>query len=167
MRLLGMDKDTLERYKNKRSWVYDVDTEGYRYHLNNVMATVGISQIKRIDEMIESRRSVCKSYSEAFRGLQKIEVPNTDFENISSFNYVIRVYDNRRQDLIDHLKLLGIETGIHWTPVHKFSYFSESKRGDLTITEKIADEILTLPLHSNMKQESIQRVIDGVTSFYK
>ena len=167
MRLLGMDKDTLERYKNKRSWVYDVDTEGYRYHLNNVMASVGISQIKRIDEMIESRRSVCKSYSEAFRGLQKIEVPNTDFENISSFNYVIRVYDNRRQDLIDHLKLLGIETGIHWTPVHKFSYFSESKRGDLTITEKIADEILTLPLHSNMKQESIQRVIDGVTSFYK
>jgi len=40
-------------------------------------------------------------------------------------------------------------------------------RGDLTITEKIADEILTLPLHSNMKRESIQRVIDGVTSFYK
>ena len=90
-----------------------------------------------------------------------------EIENISSFNYVIRVYDNKRQDLIDHLKLLGIETGIHWTPVHKFSYFSESKKGDLTITEKIADEILTLPLHSNMKQESIQRVIDGVTSFYK
>ena len=167
MRLLGMDKDTLERYKNKRSWSYDVITEGYRYHLNNVMASVGISQIKRIDEMIDSRRNVCKYYNKAFGDLQRIEIPNTDFEDISSFNYYIRVHDDKREELIDHLKSLGIETGIHWTPVHKFSYFSECKQGDLSITEKIANEILTLPLHSNMNQEFVNRVINGVISFFK
>ena len=84
MRLLGMDKDTLERYKNKRSWNYDVITEGYRYHLNNVMASVGISQIKRIDEMIDSRRKVCKYYNNAFKNLPEIKIPKSDFENIST-----------------------------------------------------------------------------------
>jgi dTDP-4-amino-4,6-dideoxygalactose transaminase len=167
MRLLGMDKDTLERYKNKRSWNYDVITQGYRYHLNNVMATVGISQIKRINEIIDSRRKVCQLYNDAFKNLSGIETPESDFKNISSFNYYIRVKDNRREELIEYLKTLEIETGIHWTPVHKFSFFSESKRGDLVVTEKIANEILTLPLHSNMKQEFIERVIHGITSFFK
>lgn len=167
MRLLGMDKDTLERYKNKRSWNYDVITEGYRYHLNNVMASVGISQIKRIDKIIDSRRRVCKYYNDAFKNLKKIDIPKTDFENISSFNYYIRVHNNRREELIEYLKTLGIDTGIHWTPVHKFTYFSKSKRGDLTVTEKIANEILTLPLHSNMKQDYVERIIHGVTSFFK
>jgi dTDP-4-amino-4,6-dideoxygalactose transaminase len=50
-RLLGVDKDTTERYKNKRSWDYDVVSEGYRYHLTNIMASVGISQIKQIDKL--------------------------------------------------------------------------------------------------------------------
>lgn len=167
MRLLGMDKDTLERYKNKRSWNYDVITEGYRYHLNNVMASVGISQIKRIDEMIDSRRKVCKYYNNAFKNLPEIKIPKSDFENISTFNYYIRVLNNKREELIEHLKILEIETGIHWTPVHKFSFFSDSKRGDLTVTEKIANEILTLPLHSNMNQEFIDRIIYGITSFFK
>ena len=46
LRLLGVDKDTTERYKNKRAWDYDVVSEGDRYHLNNIMASIGISQIK-------------------------------------------------------------------------------------------------------------------------
>jgi len=58
MRLLGMNKDTIERYKNKRSWNYDVIRQGYRYHLNNVMASVGISQIKRVEEIISSSQKV-------------------------------------------------------------------------------------------------------------
>jgi len=52
LRLLGVDKDTTERYRNRRAWEYDVVSEGYRYHLTNIMASVGVSQIKRADEFI-------------------------------------------------------------------------------------------------------------------
>ncbi len=167
MRLLGMNKDTIERYKNKRSWNYDVVIQGYRYHLNNVMASVGISQIKRVEEIISSRRKVCQAYNQSFKTIDGLKIPNSDFENVSPFIYVIRVLDGKREKLIEYLQKKSIDTGIHWTPVHKFSYFSKSKCGDLSVTNKIADEILTLPLHSNMNSESIERVIKGVKTFFK
>ena len=61
-----MDKDTTERYKNRRAWDYDVVSEGYRYHLTNIMASVGVSQIKRVEEFMASRQRVCQAYNEAF-----------------------------------------------------------------------------------------------------
>jgi len=167
MRLLGMNKDTIERYKNKRSWNYDVDEEGYRYHLNNVMASVGISQIKRVEEFIASRQKVCQTFNDAFKMMDGLKIPNSNFLNVSPFIYVIRVLDGKREDLIGYLQKKLIDTGIHWTPVHKFSYFANARCGDLTVTNQIAKEILTLPLHSNMKEEYVQRIIDGITSFFK
>jgi len=167
MRLLGMNKDTIERYKNKRSWDYDVIREGYRYHLNNILASVGISQLKHIQEIIKSRQKVCKRYNVAFKNIDGVKLPNSNFVNVSPFIYVIRVLNSKRDSLISHLRKKSIDTGIHWTPVHKFSYFAESKCSDLSITNMISDEILTLPLHSNMKEKYIKRVIDGVTSFFK
>ena len=167
LRLLGVDKDTTERYKNKRAWDYDVVSEGYRYHLTNIMASVGISQIKKINEFIKSRQKVCQMYNNAFRKISELKIPQTDFNDISPFIYSIRVLDGKRESLIKHLHDLGIDVGIHFIPVHKHSYFKNCKQGDMEITEKVTNEILTLPLHSNMKNEFVERVIDGVSSFFR
>jgi len=166
LRLLGVDKDTTERYKNKRAWDYDVLSEGYRYHLTNIMASIGISQIKRVNEFIKSRQIVCLEYNKAFKNILDLKIPQTDFSNISPFIYSLRVVNGKREKLIKHLKDLDIEVGIHFIPVHKHTYFKNSRCGDMTITDKVTKEILTLPLHSNMKDEFVNRIIDGVTSFF-
>jgi dTDP-4-amino-4,6-dideoxygalactose transaminase len=166
LRLLGVDKDTTERYKNKRSWDYDVVSEGYRYHMTNILASVGISQIKEIEEFIESRQKVCSAYNKAFKNIDGIKVPQSDFVNISPFIYSIRILNGKRESLIEHLNKLDIEVGIHFVPVHKHTYFLDSKSGDMNITDKVVKEVLTLPLHSNMKKDYIKRVIDGVVSFF-
>lgn len=167
LRLLGVDKDTTERYKNKRAWDYDVVDEGYRYHLTNIMASVGISQIKCVEGFIKSRQNVCQKYNEAFKKIEGLKIPNSDFCNVSPFIYSIRVLNGRRAELIEFLHNLDIDVGIHFIPVHKHSYFKNSKFGDMTITEKITNEVLTLPLHSHMKIESVERVINGIKSFFK
>jgi dTDP-4-amino-4,6-dideoxygalactose transaminase len=166
LRLLGVDRDTTERYKNRRAWEYDVVSEGYRNHLNNIMASIGISQIKRVDEFIASRRKVCKAYSNAFDGIAELTVPHTDFECVSPFIYSLRVQHDRREELIAHLQSRLIDTGIHFIPVHKHSYFADAPHGDLSVTDKVVREVLTLPLHSNMRREFVERVIDGVTSYF-
>lgn len=167
MRLLGMDKDTHERYKNKRLWQnYDVVCEGYRYHLNNILAGIGISQLEQVEQIIKTRQNVCRQYDIAFKEIKGIKIFDVNYNNISPFIYVIRVLDKKRAELIQHLNNLNIDTGIHWTPVHRFSYFSDCKKGDLSITEKIEEEILTIPLHSNMREDFVKRVIDGITSFF-
>jgi dTDP-4-amino-4,6-dideoxygalactose transaminase len=166
-RLLGVDKDTTERYKNRRAWEYDVVSPGFRYHLTNIMASVGISQIKRVDEFIESRRTVCKAYNEAFSEFDAVRVPQTDFEHVSPFIYSLRVLNGRREAFVQHMNEREIDVGIHFVPVHKHTYFSGSRRSDMSITDRIVEEVVTLPLHSNMKPEFVERVIEGVESFCK
>ncbi len=167
MRILGVDKDTTERYKNKRAWDYDVISEGYRYHLTNIMASVGISQIKKIDEFIKNRQKICQEYNAAFKKIDDLKIPNTDFSTISPFIYCLRILNNKREELIQHLDKLDIDVGIHFIPVHKHEYFSNEKFGDMTITEKIVKQVLTIPLHSNMHSDDVKRVIDGIISFFK
>jgi len=167
LRLLGVDKDTTERYKNKRAWDYDVVSEGFRYHLTNIMASVGNSQIKKIDEFIKSRQQTCQRYNESFKKINELKIPQTDFKNISPFIYSLRVQNGKRESLIKYLNELDIEVGIHFVPVHKHKYFANSRRGDMTVTERVVNEVLTLPLHSNMKPEYVERVINGVTDFFE
>lgn len=166
LRLLGVDKDTTERYKNKRAWDYDVVCAGYRYHLTNIMASVGVSQIKRAHEFIASRQKICKAYSSAFGGIDGVKLPQSDFEGVSPFIYSLRVLNGKREALIQHLNARHIEVGIHFIPVHKHTYFAHSRRGDMSVTDKLVQEVLTLPLHSNMKPEFVDRVIDSVKGFF-
>jgi len=167
LRLLGVNKDTTERYKNKRAWDYDVVSEGYRYHLTNIMASVGISQIKNIEKFITSRQKVCRRFNQAFSKIEEVKIPQTDFENISPFIYTIRVLDGKREKLIQHLHEKNIDIGIHLIPVHKHSYFKDVKTGDMSVTDRVVEEILTLPLHSEMNEEYVKRIIDSVISFFK
>lgn len=167
LRLLGVDKDTTERYKNQRAWDYDVVGPGFRYHMTNILASVGISQIKRVDEFIESRRTVCRAYSSAFENIEGLKVPQTDFAGVSPFIYSLRVPSDARDALIDHLKKREIDVGIHFIPVHKHTFYLKARTGDMTVTDKVTKEVMTLPLHSNMNPGFVERVIEGVTGFFE
>lgn len=167
LRLLGVDKDTTERYKNKRAWDYDVISEGYRYHLTNIMASVGISQIKQVNKFIMSRQKICKKYNKSFKDIKDIKIPQTNFDEISPFIYTLRILNKKREGLIKYLQNNHIDVGIHFIPVHKHSYFKNSKIGDMTVTNNVVNEIITLPLHSNMKNEFVERIINCVINYFK
>jgi dTDP-4-amino-4,6-dideoxygalactose transaminase len=166
-RLLGIDKDTTERYKNQRAWDYDVLEQGYRYHMTNINASIGLSQLARIDGFISTRQETCRLYNEAFANLPGITTPDTDFVDISPFIYVVRVRADWRMDLIAHLRSRGVATGIHFLPAHRFTFYANAPRGPLPVTDQVVEEVVTLPLHSHMPREKAERVIDGVTEFVK
>jgi dTDP-4-amino-4,6-dideoxygalactose transaminase len=165
-RLLGIDRDTVLRYQNQRAWDYDVVRQGFRYHLTNIMASVGISQIKRLDEFIASRRRVCQTYHQAFKGLAGVRLLETDFADVSSYIYSMRILDGRREALIQCLRGRQIATGVHNLAVHQHAFYRDAPRGDMRVTERVASEVLTLPLHSNMRTDFIERVVEGVTGFF-
>jgi dTDP-4-amino-4,6-dideoxygalactose transaminase len=130
------------------------------------MASIGVSQLKRVDEFIASRQRACRAYSQAFQRIDGLRVPATDFTEVSPFIYSLRVLNGRREALIAHLQARSIDVGIHFLPVHEHSAFRSCRHGDLSVTQKVAGEVLTLPLHSNMKPEFVERVIEGVRSFF-
>jgi dTDP-4-amino-4,6-dideoxygalactose transaminase len=165
LRLLGIDKDTTERYKNTRAWEYDVLSHGFRYHLTNVNASIGLSQLARIEGFISSRQETCRLYNAAFEAVPGITTAQTNFSDVSPFIYVIRVRPEWRLELIQSLRSVGVATGIHFLPAHKFSFYASNPRGPLPVTDQVTQEVMTLPLHSHMPRELAERVIDGVLDF--
>ena len=105
-------------------------------------------------------------YNDAFTPIKTLTVPATDFSNVSPWIYSLRVLDGRREELIEHLRARKIDVGIHFIPVHKHTFYSDARIGDMTVTDRVTEQVVTLPLHSNMKREHVERVIEGVTSAF-
>ncbi len=166
MRLIGMGQPASVMYGNQRAWTYDVSRLGFRYHMANLHAAIGLSQLAKMTEITESRQVACKRYSELLAQIESVVIPKSSFENVTPFLYYIRVPRESRHPLRGHLEAQGIDTGIHWQPGHRFELLANEKCGDLSITERIADEILSLPLHSKMSLKETEFIAKEIEKFF-
>jgi len=166
MRLIGMGQPASVMYGNQRAWTYDVKQLGFRYHMANLHGAIGLSQLAKMSEITATRQAACKMYSEMLASIPEVRTPLSSFEDVTPFLYYIRVPAEKRQPLRDHLKEHGVDTGIHWQPGHWFSLLHNAKRGDLCITERVGHEILSLPLHSKMGSETVERVVNAIRIFF-
>jgi len=162
-RFMGITKDTWSRYKNERFWFYDVITPGYRYHLSNINAAIGVVQLKKFETMNARKLQVAQRYDKAFSSLNKIQLLRTDYEGLAQFMYVFKVLDGR-DDLLKHLTEHEIGTGIHYIPSHKFEY-NKQYASPLPVTDKIYKQILSLPLFADITDEQVEEVISTVTEW--
>lgn len=166
MRLIGMGQPASVMYQNQRAWTYDVTQLGFRYHLANLHGALGLAQLAKLPVIAETRRATCRRNNAELAPLAEVTVPKTDFADITPFLYYIRVPASRRDALRAFLTERGIDTGIHWQPGHWFTLFKDCRRSGLPVTDRIGNEVLSLPLHSKMSEAFQQRVIDGVKSFF-
>jgi dTDP-4-amino-4,6-dideoxygalactose transaminase len=166
MRLIGMSQPAQIMYTDSRAWTYDLGRLGFRYHLSNVHAAIGLAQLAKIERLMASRRDASLYYNRRLGEVRGVATPQTDFAGITPFLYYIRVAADHRDDLRAFLAQRGIDTGIHWQPGHWFSLLKDCRRGDLSVTERVGREILSLPLHSSMPTKTLDRVIDGVSAFF-
>lgn len=166
MRLVGMSQPAKVMYTNTRAWTYDIRERGFRYHLANLHAALGLAQLAKLDSFAENRRRACRRYNHALSGIPGVRSPNTSFADITPFLYYIRVPAESRDGLRAFLHTRGVDTGIHWQPGHWFTLLRDCRRGDLSVTEQVGREILSLPLHSSMSDATLDRVVDGVRSFF-
>lgn len=166
MRLIGMTQPTTVMYQNQRAWTYDMKTIGFRYHMANLHAAIGLVQLAKMAKISESRRAACRYYNKHLNGVPEVIVPQTDFEDITPFLYYIRVPEAKREALRAYLRERGIDTGIHWQPGHWFTLFKDCRRGDLSVSDRVGHEVLSLPLHSLMAEKTIDRVVDGIRGFF-
>jgi dTDP-4-amino-4,6-dideoxygalactose transaminase len=168
MRLIGMTQPSRTLYTNERAWTYDVVRLGFRYHMPNMHAAIGLAQLSAFDRIAATRRRAAKYYNAGLREISSLKVPATDFDDdICPFLYYIRVPAELRAGLRAHLRAEGVDTGIHWVPGHRYSLFADCRRDELPVTDLIADEILSLPFHSDMSVETLERVVTAIQSFMK
>ena len=165
-RLLGMEREsqTSSAWK-ERGWRYDVTQQGFRYHMSNINAAIGIAQLKKVDLFIARRCEICAAYDKAFQDVSGLKKLSIDYSVVAPHLYVIRVLKGRRDALHLFLKDRDIETGISYIPNHFHSFYREEGLV-LPETEKVFEEIISLPLHFEISDEDLRTVIDSVQEFF-
>ncbi|MBI3794061.1 MAG: DegT/DnrJ/EryC1/StrS family aminotransferase [Nitrospinae bacterium] len=165
-RLLGVEKDTENRFKGARSWEFDVTRQGYRYHMSNIFAAIGRTQLRRLDnEFAPVRKRQVADYRESLAGVAGIKFFETDLKNVVPHIIPVRVLNGRRDALREFLKNAGVETGIHYKPNHLLSLYGGGATS-LPVTEMLYGELLTLPMHPGLNDDDVAFVSEAVKRFF-
>ena len=144
-RYLGITRSSWQRASCSNNWEYEVVTKGYRYHMNDLHAAIGLAQLEQFHTFKTRKLAVARRYDEAFESVKGMKLIRRNLNEIFPFGYFIRVLNDRRDDLISHLKQNDIETRVQFIPNHLHPVFF-NKDVHLSVTEHIFKEILTLPL---------------------
>ncbi len=170
-RLLGVEKDSDKRYNNSRSWNFNVSRQGWRYHMSNIMAAIGIEQLKKLKKFANRRKQIATAYDKLLSSNQDIIFLNRDYKNVVPHIYVVRIKDlNDRDGLRKAMFKEGVEIGVHYTPNHFLNFFKTDKKVKLPVTEKVYKEIISLPIHPDINNDDIKYVISTLKKllpFYK
>lgn len=165
-RLLGVHRDTEKRYQGQRSWEFDVTGQGYRYHMSNLFAAIGRVQLKRFEKEFKPRRiELARRYRSALCNVPGLKLIECDPSSIVPHIFPIIVLDGKRNALRQFLTDNGIECGIHYKPNHLLSFYG-AKKEMLPVTEKLYEQLLTLPLHPGLTDEEADYVIEKVIKFF-
>lgn len=164
LRWLGIDKGTWERTPDNKSywWEYSVDEIGLKCHLNDILAAIGLVQLRKLDALNAKRRAIVARYREAFRDLEWIGMPPEDDETHKSAWHIccIRLGEGiDRDELSVFLKERGVLTGVHYKPIHLYKCYGHQPR--LPVAEAAFPSLLTIPSHAAMSDEDVDRVIDA------
>lgn len=163
-RMLGMERDGWRRNSSEQKNIYGVNTQGYRYHMSNINASIGLAQLPKLNQFRERKRHIVRKYNAVFERIGGLRILKWDIEETFPFAYVLLVQDGQRDTLRAFLAEHGVGTGVHYTPNHMQSYFAPYSR-PLPITEHLYQQILTLPLYYEMTEEDVDSVIRSVSSF--
>lgn len=170
MSLHGMSKAAWNRYGKGGSWRYDIEYPGFKYNMFDIQAALAKTQMNKLNEMQDRRKEIVGAYNEAFSRVDGIKVPVVRAYTTHSWHlYVIRLDLDKltidRDRFIELMNEANIGTSVHFIPVHLMSFYKDNygcREGDLPLTEKYFDSIVSLPLYPKMSNEDVEDVIGAV-----
>lgn len=160
-RLLGVEKDTEKRYTGQRSWEFDVSNQGWRYHMSNIMAAIGLGQFKRFSQMAATRQRLARRYDDLLQNHPRIRLMPHDYDVVVPHIYVVRIKGvSDRKALQAQLLAHGIQTGIHYQPNHVLSFYCDPVALPLPLTDLVFPDLLSLPLHPDLDEKDVEMVCE-------
>ena len=149
----------------------DYMTLGYNFRMSNITASLGIAQLNKVDRIIEMRRKNAQYMTRILSPIRTITTPYAP----NGFSHVYQMYTmrlrnaNLRDSLMKHLSDNGIMTHIYFPPVHLTQFYRREfgyREGNLPITEKVASEVLTLPMYPTLTKEETDYIGVQISNFF-
>lgn len=155
-------------------WRYDVTDLGFNFRMSEIEAAIGIKQMEKIDAMTKNRREIAKMYKEELekiKGVEMLHDPESNDARQGVYHLLVvkveKEYPLTRDKLYLHLQKNGITVGVHYPPIHYFSFYKKMtnyKEGDFPCAESLYSKILSLPMFPYMKDEEFQKIIRVIKS---
>jgi dTDP-4-amino-4,6-dideoxygalactose transaminase len=160
LRSHGMTSLTWDRHKG-HAWSYDVVDLGYNYRIDEIRAALGNVQLGKLPANNEKRRHLTEVYRDAIQELApQVTVPFARHAGTSAAHLLPALLPSGtdRPAFMEAMKAQGIQTSIHYPPIHTFTAFRTDAKYPLSITEEIAAREVTLPLYPRMTDEDVWTV---------
>ncbi len=170
LRTHGMTKDSSLLKENHGGWYYEMHELGYNYRMTDIQAALGIEQLKKNDDWVKKRRELVSNYDESFKNVEQI-TPQQHPDRSGEYSYHLYIIQcEKRADLYQYLKENGVNTQVHYIPIHLQPYYKNKYgygRGDYPVAEKYYDNALSLPLYPTLTDSEQDKVISLIKQFYE
>jgi perosamine synthetase len=163
---LGISRGTWDRSEGAAyRWEYNVEEIGYKYHMNDIIAALGLVQLDKLCNANARRRAIVARYNQAFTDIDWIETPvEKKYAHSACHNYVIKVLKYDRDELVNYLLDSGISTSVHYIPNHLYEIYKPYYR-KLPVAEAVWKKLVTLPLYPDLSDREVEYVIEKVINF--
>jgi dTDP-4-amino-4,6-dideoxygalactose transaminase len=172
LRSHGMTALSWDKYRGRLS-SYDIEVLGYNYRTTEIQSVLGWVQLKKLERNNRRRRRLVEAYRRELQDVRQISIPYLHAEGPYSYHlFPILVKGGPessapllRDELMKRLKDAGIQTSIHYPPVHLFSLYRKRfgyKPGMLPVTEAMSRRVVTLPLYPGMAAGDVRRIAQEV-----
>ncbi len=140
----------------KKFYPFDVNEQGWRYHMSDIMAAIGIAQLNKFNKIKNIRQKLAKKYDSIFKKYPDlIKIYKRDYDLVVPHIYIIKIIKSCDINQIRKIMIkMGIETGLNYFPAHLFSFY-KSKKNKLLVSDDYYKNNLTLPLHPSLKIQDI------------
>ena len=174
LRSHGMTSLTWDRVKG-HSYSYDVVDLGYNYRTTEISSAIGTVQLGKLHKNNKRRDKVFAEYQKRLSDCDNLLIPFSDLEEQGRYaRHLFPIVLDRKIDrpsFIAGLKKQGIQTSIHYPPVHTFSYYRKSLQKfqamGLHNTEEYGNRVVTLPMHPLLRKNDVREICDCVEEFFK
>ena len=167
LRSHGMTSLTWDRHKG-HAWTYDVVDLGYNYRIDELRSAVGRAQLKKIGRFNQRRAELTRLYRDLLSELApEVRVPFNAERGVSCHHIlpVLLPKGANRVQFMEAMKAEGVQTSIHYPPIHHFQHYEGQKdflRTDLTVTEEVGAREVTLPLYPLMSDADVRVVVESI-----
>lgn len=173
LRSHGMTSLSWDRHSG-HAWSYDVLTLGYNYRIDEIRSALGVVQLKKLQKNNELRKTFVDHYRNILsHSVPDLLIPFDNHPGLSACHLFVVLLPQfvSRSAFIHHLKENGIQTSLHYPPIHTFTYYnndpSQTNTLNLPVTKAVAQKEVTLPLYPTMGFEKVELVCETIRMFLK
>lgn len=174
MRLHGISGDAWKRYTNHGSWYYEVVDAGFKSNMPDLLAALGLAQLKKAEAFHQRRCEIADIYLQRLSRIEELEMPPTGNVNTthSWHLFILRLRSKMlagsRDDLVHQMKQAGIGTSVHFIPLHLHPYYRNRfgySSGDFPHAEDAFARCISLPIYPDMNDTDVKRVVTSIEQF--